>query len=73
MEKRLLWVTAVGKGFMGEAGLLRILELQESVECKASCRDVVKTQRDSDVRKFNLGRVFFHKSSPFLLWSSPGG
>lgn len=44
MEKRLLWVTAMGEGFLGEAGLFRILELQESMESKTSYRDVVKTQ-----------------------------
>lgn len=36
---------STGKGFLGEAERLKILELQESVESKASGRGIVKTQR----------------------------
>lgn len=48
---------------------LRILELQESLESKASCGDVVKTQRDLAVKQFGLELRQSSSLQNFLLFT----
>lgn len=52
MGKRLLWATAVGKGFLGGGRTWRILELQESMEPQPLAE--THTQRDSAGKHFGL-------------------